>query len=210
MNQNIKLQGLLAMLGMCLLGAFMCMGSPAIADVAVNVEKVAIEPEDDPENPIIPNSKKILKITLNKAVNAVKSTQGLLSANSPFIVSIDSRIDSLKKVNGNKTTIGLLERQKFLLLKHTEEATGSGKNWSMKIERLGIGEGIKEYGDSGWQNPYKSGFAFLPLTIEWTNKDGTNGTANINVVLDAFAKIVEREDGTIEERVISVDLFPQE
>ena len=206
MNQNIRLRGLFAMLGMCLLFA-LC--NSAIADMAVKVEKVAIDPKDDPEKPIIPNSKKTLKITLNKAVKAVKSTQGQLSANSPFIVSIDSRIDSLKKVNGNKTTIGLLERKKFILLKHTEEATGSGKNWSMKIERLGIGEGIKEYGASSWQNPYKSGFAFLPLTIEWTNKDGTIGTTNINVVLDAFAKRVKREDSVTEYRVISVALDTQ-
>ena len=107
---------------------------------AVKVEKVAIEPKDDVKG-VIPNSKKTMKITLNKAVKAVESTQGL-PANSSIIVSLNSLINRLKKANGDKKSINRLERQKFLLLKHTEEATGSGKNWSMKIERLRIGERI--------------------------------------------------------------------
>ena len=202
MNQKIRFRGLLAMLGMCLLGAFMCMGSPAIADVGVKVEKVVIEPKDD--KGAIPNSKKTMKITLNKAVKAVESTQGL-PANSSIIVSLNSLINRLKKANGDKKSINRLERQKFLLLKHTEEATGSGKNWSMKIERLRIGERISSV--IAGVNGYKGGITG-PINIKWTNKDGTTGGASI--ALSAFVKIVEREDGTIEERVISADLIPYE
>ena len=205
MNQKIRFRSLLAMLGMCLLFA-LC--NSAIADVGVKVEKVAIEPKD--VKGVIPNSKKTLKITLNKAVKAVESTQGL-PANSPIIVSLDSLINSLKQANGDKKSINRLERQKFLLLKHTEEATGSGKNWSMKIERLGIGERIDPRGAfSLGVYPHKSGFVSLSLTIEWTNKDGIIGTTNITVSMDAHAKNVKYKDGTIEDRVISVDLFPQE
>ena len=183
----------------------MCMGSPAIADVGVKVEKVVIEPKDD--KGAIPNSKKTMKITLNKAVKAVESTQGL-PANSSIIVSLNSLINRLKKANGDKKSINRLERQKFLLLKHTEEATGSGKNWSMKIERFGIGERIDPHGTFGmYKHPYKGGIV-RPITIKWTNKDGTTGSDNITLL--ALAKIVKLKDGTIEDRVISVDLFPQE
>ena len=194
MNQNIRLQGLLAMLGMCLLGAFMCMGSPAIADVAVKVEKVAIEPKDDEGE--IPNSKKTMKITLNKAVKAVHVPIHYFSKDAKVGENIDSAANSADRLRASIVTI-------------IEEATGSGKVWHVKIERLQIGERIDPHGNFGMNAPTdKSKRGIVgPITIKWTNMDGTPGGAYIALL--ALAKSVKRKDGTIEDRVISVALNPQ-
>ena len=190
MNQKIRFRGLLAMLGMCLLGAFMCMGSPAIADVAVKVEKVAIEPKDE----AIPNSKKTMKIILNKAVKAVQVPIHYLSKDAKVGENIDSVANSADRPRASIVTI-------------IEEATGSGKVWHVKIERLQIGERINPHGNFGMNAPpYKRGIVG-PITIKWTNMDGTPGGANIALL--ALVKSVKLEDGTIEDRVISVDLIAQ-
>lgn len=173
--------------------------------MAVKAEKVAIVPKD--EDASIPDDKKAMKITLKGQVKALKVSKGSLP-DSPAIRIIDAQLDSLKKVNGDKTVINQLNRLRLRLLKHTEEASGSGKNWSVKIERLRIGEFIrsvntKKIDDSTTviEGPVRH------LTIEWTDKDDATGTTNIT--LNARAKIVTHRDDTLEYRVISVSLISQ-
>ena len=166
------------------------------------VENVVFESEQM-ENGSVPTD---MKITMAKEVNAVR-------------VSHSYHPKDFKPINPDS-----IQAKRVTI---TEEALGSGKHWSVKIDSLQLekqvssgvtlhldtSSGIKLKILSATDNDSvfssKDGIvsviASVEITIEWTNKDGTNDKIEgIPVGVEVEEK--EKNDGTIERKVVSVSL----
>ena len=86
----------------------------------------------------------------------------------------------------------------------SQPATGVGKDWSIKLERLDLEDKVTTFSFSTDPSARFYGASTIQITIEWTNKDGITGSSNIigSAIIEEMYK-----NGAMERKLISVSLI---